>query len=123
VSHAKAALPHLGRSTGSSRVEGCFSDGWLAPLATIRKPRGENEQRLFVTGRPAVPCVVDVNVNGVRVHTQPLSPEKISRIEIAAQGSEMISLRFSRHAVDQANRRLAFLVVGTNLFSESDLTA
>ena len=46
----------------------------------------------------------------------------MSRCDRAGEGREVM-LKFSRHTVDAAGRKLSFLLQGTNLFSEQDLAA
>ncbi len=106
-----------------AKVRGFYLDGWLGPRADMRGARETGDAVLFVSGRPAVACVVDVLVDGVKVDTQALAPDDVQRIEIRAPVRREVSLRFSAHVADAAQRRLAFLVLATNLFSERDLSA
>jgi glycosyltransferase involved in cell wall biosynthesis len=111
------------KATTASRVRGFFADGWLAPDVSIDTSAIVAHKELYLTGRPAQACRVDVIVGDRSVHSQELPPDRISRVAVVLASPGPIRLRFSSHSVDTVNRRLAFLLRGTNLFSESDVMA
>jgi glycosyltransferase involved in cell wall biosynthesis len=102
-------------------VRGFFWDGWLAPEATIDTPSLVTGKELFLLGRPAVPCVVDIRLGDRTIHSQPLAPEVVTRVSLVVDAPGPLRVRFSSHIVDAAQRKLAFLLLGTNLFAESDV--
>ena len=66
-------------------------------------------------------CTLDVEVGGRTVHSQPLLPDTIDRVSLVIDRPGPIRLRFSSHVIDPAQRPLAFLLLGTNLFAEGDV--
>lgn len=117
----KRMLDRRAASTAYAGVSGFFWDGWLAPEAVIDTSAVVPGKELFLTGRAAIPCVIDVRLGDRTVHTQSLSPDSVNRVSLVIDRPGPLRLCFSSHVVDAAQRPLAFLLLGTNLFAEGDI--
>lgn len=117
----KRTLGRRAARTAHAGVRGFYLDGWLAPEAIIDTSAIVPGRELFLTGRAAVHCVINVRLGDRTVHTQSLSPDSVNRVSLVIDRSGPLRLCFSSHVVDAAQRPLAFLLLGTNLFAEVDV--
>ena len=118
---ARRMLTRARSTSGRRGVQGFYLDGWLAPDAIIDTASLAPGRRFYLSGRAATRCTLSIVQGSRRLHTQPLAPENIDQVIVDVAGSEPLRLTFSSHIVDAAQRRLAFLVLGTDLFGEGDV--
>jgi glycosyltransferase involved in cell wall biosynthesis len=112
-----------GERAPTGGVQGFFWDGWLAPRVRIDTAATAKQQRLYLVGRPARPCTLQIYAGDEALVHESLVPDTVAKIDFTPTRPGPIRLRFSAHVVDPANRSLAFMVLGTNLFSERDVIA
>src|SRR5690606_17887439 len=84
---ARRLLRNGSTPTRHDGVRGFFWDGWLAPEASIDTPALVPGKELFLTGRAASPCVLDVELGGRTVHSQSLSPDAVDRVSLVLDRS------------------------------------
>jgi glycosyltransferase involved in cell wall biosynthesis len=115
VQHLLAAAPRT--------VAGYWGDNWVSETCKVRlkdSPAGEHIQ---LTGVAHQPLELRVLVKDKEIGVFPLRGQQLEEIHFhvePGQDRELV-LKFSKHFVDGAGRQLAFLLQGTNLFSEQDL--
>lgn len=119
----RSRTPLRGADGTRSGVRGFLWDGWLGPTVTIDTSAVVPGSELFLTGRPAVPCEVEIQQEARVIHVQRLGLEEIAQIRIRVDSPAALELRFSAHIVDAAKRQLSFLALATNLFAEADVVS
>ena len=130
--HLRRKLPQLpgrlarglGKKRRLGRVVGFFGDGWLGPRVEVLLPEGHGLRAGWLTGTAPQAGVVEVSCRG-RTSRIELPGGTRSRIEVALEPGvrQTVRLRFSAPITDAVSRRLAFLLDGTNLFTEHDPAA
>ena len=107
-----------------AKVKGFYPDNWLMPELRIRNPRTAVGGLAFLQGRSPVVQTVEILADGRKLLTQQLRENVESRIELHFPDEPIseLSVCFSRHQNDPANRPLSFALEATNMFGEHDLT-
>jgi glycosyltransferase involved in cell wall biosynthesis len=104
-------------------VHGYWGDNWLSETLSVRLKDGPAGEHVQLAGIATEPMELTVAVKDKTVGVFPLrggaSEEVCFHVE-PGDGREVV-LKFTKHMVDGAGRKLSFLLQGTNLFSEQDL--
>ncbi len=124
----KKLRPLLARTRHAAKlrpVEGFWGDNWMAETCVVRlkeSPAGEHVQ---LTGVATSSMTLTVAVNNEAIGSFSLQGQKPEAIQFHLEPGPRreVVLKFSNHMVDPAGRKLAFLLSGTNLFSEQDMAA
>jgi hypothetical protein len=103
-------------------VRGLWHDNWLSPDARIVLTSPSAGRRLRLMGHAAVDSQLRIESEGRCLFHTMLKANEMREIEftLVSPVAKAITLRFSHHLTDPAGRRLAFLLIATNLFSEAD---
>jgi hypothetical protein len=109
------------RRDGRNTVFGYWSDNWLEPSTRIYFQDGAVNRYIRLAGIPPVDMTLTVRESGAVLKTFLLRGNQFEVVEFAVPGKTgQLSLEFSQHIVDVAQRRLSFQIIETNLFSEQD---
>jgi glycosyltransferase involved in cell wall biosynthesis len=112
-------------SRGRLRVSGFWPDNWVGERLEVVVERRDSPRRLQLVGRPVSEMTVKVSANGTQLGEYALGDSDFESVdfELPPGPQEVVTFRFSEHAVDANGRRVAFRVRNTNLFREDDLYA
>jgi glycosyltransferase involved in cell wall biosynthesis len=106
-------------------VAGYWGDNWVSETCTVRLQDSPAGEHLHLTGIAHQPMELTVLAKDKEIGVFPLRGQEMDEVRFhvePGQDRELV-LKFSKHFVDGAGRQLAFLLQGTNLFSEQDLAA
>ena len=106
-------------------VTGVWSDNWVGATCVVPLKDSPVGDHILMTGIPTEAMELTVAVKDRPIAVFPLRGQQVEEIQFQVEpGQErMVVLNFSRHMVDAAGRKLSFMLLGTNLFSEQDLAA
>lgn len=124
ISGLLARLRHPTDPVAKGRlVSGFWPDNWLEPDCRILLKTTTPGRLLHVAGRPFEDMTMTIIAGGKVVGSHDLKANDYVKIQLPSSvepGTEL-RLKFSRHHLDTARRRISFLVQDTNLFAEADL--
>lgn len=103
-----------------SKVFGFWHDNWLAPVFRIPVETTITQQERYIEGKPPVDLTVDVKVGNLLIGTFALEKEQPRRLAFDSKiiNGQDVTFTFSDYVVDDADRKLSFQLLDTNLFSE-----
>ncbi|HYV40030.1 MAG TPA: glycosyltransferase [Gemmataceae bacterium] len=106
------------------QVVGYWGDNWMAETCVVRLKESAGGEDIVFCGIATEPMDLTVTVDD-KVHCVfPLKGRELESMKFHLEpgGSRKVALQFSKHMVDSAGRKLSFMLQGTNLFAEQDLT-
>lgn len=121
---AQPILYWVYRISGRKPVYGFWPDNnWLGPACRIFLKNRTPGQELRLAGIAPVDMKLTIKTQGKVIGVYPLRAGQCETISfnVETESDQQLLLRFSRHIVDPAKRRLSFLLMETNLFSEQDV--
>jgi glycosyltransferase involved in cell wall biosynthesis len=106
-------------------VKGVWSDNWVGATCVVHLKDSPVGDHIQMTGIPTEAMELTVAVKDRPIAVFPLHGQQVEEIQFQVEPGHkrMLVLNFSRHMVDTAGRKLSFMLLGTNLFSEQDLAA
>jgi glycosyltransferase involved in cell wall biosynthesis len=110
------------RARGVGSLYGFWSDNWLGPTCQLYGRRQSSDRPYYLAGTAAIDMTLTVVVGDAIVAVRPLLAGRYDRIELppGAADADRLVLRFSKHVIDGARRRISFRLQDTNLFAEQD---
>jgi glycosyltransferase involved in cell wall biosynthesis len=130
LTHARSLTKLLGSElapplamVGPKAVDGFWGDNWLSARCIIRLKDSPAGEHLQLIGVATEPMELTVSVQDKPLGIFPLRGQAMEevRFHVGPGAGRELTLKFSKHMIDAANRPLAFLLHGTNLFTEQDL--
>jgi hypothetical protein len=117
-----AQPPKVDTIAPQGKVRGFFADSWLGPEVEVPPREGRPGLHLHLAGTAPVNSTMTLLVGNAEVRKLPLAagvPQRVS-IPFEFDGPRSLRIVFSDSIVDAVNRRLAFHLHDTNIFSEQD---
>lgn len=106
-------------------VAGYWGDNWVGETCTVRLKDNPAGEHIHLAGIAAEAMELKVLEKDREIAAFALRGQQLEEVEFHVEPGENreLVLKFSRHFVDGAGRKLAFMLQGTNLFTEQDLAA
>jgi glycosyltransferase involved in cell wall biosynthesis len=106
-------------------VVGYWGDNWLSETCTVRLKDSPAGTHLHLTGVAYQPMELRVLANDQEIGVYPLRGQQLEEVKFHVEPGQdrQVVLKFSQHFPDGCGRQLAFMLHGTNLFTEQDLAA
>jgi hypothetical protein len=104
-------------------VTGYWGDNWVGETCKVRLKDSAAGEHLHLAGVAHQPMELIVLAKDKEIGVFPLRGQQLEEIQFHVEPGKdrELVLKFSKHFVDGAGRQLAFLLQGTNMFSEQDL--
>lgn len=103
-------------------IDGFWGDNWFEPVTRVTSDNVKLNNTLYLVGTAATNCVLDIDMGSRHVQQVRLKTGETTRVEFASDhASRQVTFRFDRSIVDASSRKIAFHLLETNLFAESDL--
>jgi hypothetical protein len=112
-------------SASGPKVVGYWGDNWMGATCKIRLQDSLVGERIHLTGSAPQDTELTVSCKGSTLGVFQLQANVLQNVtfDVTPDQGREVTLEFSKHIVDAAGRRVAFLLQGTNLFAEADLLA
>lgn len=118
------AIASYKSSFGSKKkIAGFYADNWMANRFTLAPKQHADGQNLYFAGVAPRNTTVSIYAGKKLIKQHALSADKYSRVEFSSKSveNEELKISFSSCLKESTGRRLAFLLMDTNIFSEQDL--
>jgi glycosyltransferase involved in cell wall biosynthesis len=120
----KMVAPAISMVANIAPVTGYWSDNWLAPMVSIAPRKRAAGQALRIAGIAPTDSVMSVLAGDEKILEFKCAAGRYEAVSFLADqvGDKRITIEFSSPILDDAGRRVAFLLQDTNLFSEADIS-